>query len=84
VNRCYGNYYAPREEFIAELKDEIARLKGEKARPKIKPSRLEPSGKSNSEPEAEKVIKRGKNRVYSQPGSSELYGTTEITQESVD
>ncbi len=42
-----------REKFIAELKDEIARLKGEKARPKIKPSRLEPSGKSNSEPEAE-------------------------------
>ena len=35
-----------REDFIATLKDEIARLKGEKARPKIKPSRLEPSGKS--------------------------------------
>lgn len=42
-----------REDFIAELKDEIARLKGEKAKPKIKPSRLEPSGKSKSEPEAE-------------------------------
>ena len=42
-----------REEFIAELKDEIARLKGEKAQPKIQPSRLEPSGKSKSEPEAE-------------------------------
>ncbi len=34
-----------REEFIKELKDEIARLKGEKGRPKIKPSRLEPSKK---------------------------------------
>jgi hypothetical protein len=53
VNSGYGNYYAPREDFIAELKDEIARLKGEKAKPKIKPSRLEPSGKSKSEPEAE-------------------------------
>ena len=36
-----------REDFIGELKDEIARLKGEKARPKIKPSRLEPSNKSS-------------------------------------
>ncbi len=31
-----------REECIQELKDEIARLKGEKGKPKIKPSRLEP------------------------------------------
>ena len=38
-----------REEFIGELKDEIARLKGEKGRPKIKPSRLEPPGKSSQE-----------------------------------
>jgi hypothetical protein len=38
-----------REEFIGELKDEIARLKGEKGRPKIKPSRLEPAGKSSQE-----------------------------------
>jgi hypothetical protein len=42
-----------REEFIGELKDEIARLKGEKGKPKIKPSRLEPSGKSKSELEGE-------------------------------
>jgi hypothetical protein len=42
-----------REEFIAQLKDEIARLKGEKGKPKIKPSRLEPSGKSKSQPEGE-------------------------------
>lgn len=27
-----------REDFIAELKDEIARLKGEKAKPKRKPT----------------------------------------------
>ena len=30
-----------REECIQQLKDEIARLKGEKGKPKIKPSRLE-------------------------------------------
>ncbi len=29
-----------REECIQQLKDEIARLKGEKGQPKIKPSRL--------------------------------------------
>ena len=40
-----------REEFIGELKDEIARLKGEKGRPKIKPSRLEPSKKSSQQEE---------------------------------
>ncbi len=30
-----------REECIQQLRDEIARLKGEKGKPKIKPSRLE-------------------------------------------
>lgn len=34
-----------REECIQQLEDEIARLKGEKGKPKIKPSRLEPSEK---------------------------------------
>ena len=40
-----------REECIQELKDEIARLKGEKGKPKIKPSRLEPEKKAEGQPE---------------------------------
>ncbi|MDJ0678585.1 MAG: hypothetical protein QNJ18_01820 [Xenococcaceae cyanobacterium MO_167.B52] len=40
-----------REECIQELKDEIARLKGEKGKPKIKPSRLEPEKKRSAQPE---------------------------------
>ncbi len=40
-----------REECIQELTDEIARLKGEKGKPKIKPSRLEPEKKAQSQDE---------------------------------
>ena len=40
-----------REECIQELKDEIARLKGEKGKPKIKPSRLEPEKKAQGQQE---------------------------------
>lgn len=40
-----------REECIQELKDEIARLKGEKGKPKIKPSQLEPAKKAQGQPE---------------------------------
>ncbi len=40
-----------REECIQELRDEIARLKGEKGKPKIKPSLLEPEKKAHSQDE---------------------------------
>ena len=40
-----------REECIQQLKDEIARLKGEKGQPKIKPSRLEPEKKAQDQKE---------------------------------
>ena len=40
-----------REECIQELVDEIARLKGEKGKPKIKPSRLEPEQKAQAQQE---------------------------------
>jgi uncharacterized small protein (DUF1192 family) len=35
-----------REDCIQQLVDEIARLKGEKEKPKVKPSRLEPKEKT--------------------------------------
>ncbi len=40
-----------REECIQQLTDEIARLKGEKGKPKIKPSRLEPEKKAQGQQE---------------------------------
>ena len=40
-----------RSECIQQLSDEIARLKGEKGRPKIKPSRLEPEKKTQGQQE---------------------------------
>ncbi len=42
-----------RDECIQELKDEIARLKGEKEKPQIKPSRLEPKNKANHQQDSE-------------------------------
>ena len=42
-----------RDECIQELKDEIARLKGEKEKPQIKPSRLEPKNKDPQHQELE-------------------------------
>ena len=38
-----------REECIQQLSDQIARLKGEKGKPKIKPSRLEAKEKAEKE-----------------------------------
>ena len=40
-----------REECIQQLSDEIARLKGEKGKPKIKPSRLEAKEQDTTEGE---------------------------------
>ncbi len=54
-----------RDECIQELKDEVARLKGEKGKPKIKPSRLEPKEKA-SQPEAPAQDSPGEEKEDSQ------------------
>ena len=46
---CYYSYCVNFLECIQQLTDENARLKGEKGRPKIKPSRLEPKAKAPEE-----------------------------------
>ncbi len=51
-NECHlWRLLREREECIQQLKDEIARLKGEKGQPKIKPSRLEPEKKAQDQKE---------------------------------
>ena len=60
-----------RDECIQQLSDENARLKGEKGRPKIKPSRLEPKGKAPeeegaSQDEDDKLLTEKKKRPGSQ------------------
>ena len=67
-----------REEFIGELKDEIARLKGEKTRPKIKPSRLEPSGTSSEEEEENNDEGTQKKKKKKRAGSAKRQKTKNL------
>ncbi len=69
-----------REEYIQRLIDENARLKGEKGKPKIKPSRLEPKKKSQNQQqqeEADSVEKKG--HQQKRPGSAKRRKTASLT-----
>ena len=69
-----------REECIQELLDEIARLKGEKGKPKIKPSRLEPKNKAAKEDGDAQESGSQENKVHKKrPGSSKRHKTAELT-----
>lgn len=64
-----------REECIQELKDQIARLKGEKGKPKIQPSRLEPEQKTQESPGASKEDSQKQKK---RPGSAKRKKTAEL------
>ena len=71
-------------EKVGELTDEIARLKGEKEKPKIKPSLLEPKDKNSSPQEDEASETSGEKTSDSQekkkrPGSAKRKKTLELT-----
>ena len=79
MNRCCGNYYAPREEFIGELKDEIARLKGVLEDQKLNKRRLEPSKKSSQEEEEENQNESTqKKEKKKRAGSAKRHKTKEL------
>lgn len=63
-------------EEIGRLKDEIALLKGEKARPKIKPSRLEPE--ADKELESAPAGEAADEAAQKRPGSAKRSKTAEI------
>jgi uncharacterized small protein (DUF1192 family) len=68
-----------REERIQQLEDEIARLKGEKGKPKIKPSRLEPSGKAQTLDEEGIESTQGEGQAQKKrPGSAKRHKTASL------
>ena len=72
------------QEKVGELTDEIARLKGEKEKPKIKPSKLEPKDKNSSPQEDEGSETLSEKASDSQekkkrPGSDKRKKTAELT-----
>ncbi|MGH2412726.1 MAG: hypothetical protein ACRDEA_03315 [Microcystaceae cyanobacterium] len=68
-----------REECIEQLKDEIARLKGEKGKPKIKPSRLEPEKKAQSQQQGtEEDAPQNDQAQKKRPGSEKRQKTANL------
>ena len=72
------------QEKVRELTDEIARLKGEKEKPKIKPSLLEPKDKNSDSQEDEASETSGEQTSDSQekkkrPGSAKRKKTRDLT-----
>jgi hypothetical protein len=69
-----------RDECIEQLQDELARLKGEKGKPKIKPSRLEPSEKASSEqPDSQDNPSSDSKTAQKRPGSEKRHKTAQLT-----
>ncbi len=68
-----------REECIQELSEQIARLKGEKGKPKIKPSRLEPEKKAPEQQEGtEEDAPQKKQTKKKRPGSEKRQKTAKL------
>ncbi len=68
-----------REECIQQLRDEIARLKGEKGQPKIKPSRLEPEKKTQGQQEeTEEDLPQEDQAKKKRPGSAKRHKTASL------
>lgn len=63
---------------IGRLKDEIAILKGEKARPQFKPSRMEPEACAAPAPESDPAT--DSDSPPKRPGSAKRSKTAEMTQ----
>ena len=68
-----------RDECIQELKDEVARLKGEKGKPKIKPSRLEPKEKApKPEADAQETPSEDSKKKKKRAGSEKRHKTADL------
>ena len=65
-------------EVVQALRDEIAVLKGEKGRPKIRPSKLETGGQEEEEGEEEEENDNGEKAPRKRPGSKKRSKTAEL------
>ena len=68
-----------RDECIQELQDQIAGLKGEKGKPKIKPSRLEPKEKDPTEQPNSLENPGSDSQKKKRPGSKKRRKTAQLT-----
>jgi len=71
------------QEQIQALKDEVAQLKGEKPRPKIKPSKLEPGTESPDEESLKDPAKRAGSAKRSKLSELEIHETVVLKAEAV-
>jgi uncharacterized small protein (DUF1192 family) len=67
------------QERIGELEDEVPRLNGEKGKPQIKPSRLEPKDKA-AKPETDAQESSGEENSDSQKNKKRPYHHCHVTQ----
>ena len=80
VRHCCCSYCESGKNVFSNLVDEIARLKGEKGKPKIKPSRLEAKEKAlNEQPNSQDNPSSEENEEKKRPGSEKRRKTAQLT-----
>ena len=79
MRQCCCSYCESEKSASSSVPDEIARLKGEKGKPKIKPSRLEAKDKAEKEEADSEESPSQENKVHKKrPGSAKRHKTASL------